>query len=74
MPLARAGVPVVGIDRSPDMLARAIERRRRVPRARRPQVLRGDIRTLPLPAGAFGAVMAPYGLFQSLLRESDLAA
>jgi SAM-dependent methyltransferase len=74
MPLARAGVPVVGIDRSPDMLARAIERRRRVPRARRPQVLRGDIRTLPFPDAAFGAVMAPYGLFQSLLRESDLAA
>jgi len=73
-PMARAGVPMVGIDRSPDMLARAVVRRRRLPRARRPHLLRGDIRTLPFRDSAFGAVMAPYGLFQSLLRESDLGA
>lgn len=73
MPMARAGVPIVGIDRSADMLARAAERRRRLPKARRPMILRGDIRTLPFPDRTFGAVMAPYGLFQSLLRESDLA-
>jgi ubiquinone/menaquinone biosynthesis C-methylase UbiE len=72
-PMARSGVPMVGIDRSADMLARAIERSRRLPRARRPRLVRGDIRTLPFAARTFGAVMAPYGLFQSLLRESDLA-
>ena len=72
LPLARSGVPMVGIDRSPDMLARAVERRKRLPRAKRPQLLRGDIRTLPFPDRTFGAVMAPYGLFQSLLRESDV--
>ena len=72
VPLARAGVPMVGIDRSPDMLARAREGRRRLPRARRPHLVRGDIRTLPFADRGFGAVMAPYGLFQSLLRESDL--
>lgn len=73
MPLARAGVPMVGIDRSTDMLARARERSRRLSRVRRPRLLRGDIRTLPFSRSCFGAVMAPYGLFQSLLRESDLA-
>lgn len=74
VPLARAGVPMVGIDRSPDMLARAVERSRRLPRARRPHLLRGDIRTLPFTDARFDAVMAPYGLFQSLLREADLSA
>ena len=73
MPLARAGVTMVGIDRSPDMLTRAHERRRRLLRARRPGLVRGDIRSLPFASSSFGAVMAPYGLFQSLLRESDLA-
>jgi len=39
----------------------------------RPGLVRGDIRTLPFPSGSFGAVMAPYGLLQSLVRESDLS-
>jgi ubiquinone/menaquinone biosynthesis C-methylase UbiE len=74
LPLGRAGVPLVGIDRSAPMLARA---RRRVARTRlgRPvRLVRGDIRTLPFPAAAFSMVMAPYGVLQSLLRERDLAA
>lgn len=71
-PMARAGIPMVGIDRSVDMLARAIARVGRLPRSLRPAVLRGDIRTLPFSSAAFGAVMAPYGLLQSLLRRSDL--
>lgn len=73
-PLARAGVPMVGIDRSPDMLARARDRRRRIARILRPGLIRGDIRALPLPDRTFGAVMAPYGLLQSLLGEADLSA
>ena len=72
MPLACAGVPMVGIDRSPDMLARASVRRRRVPRLRRPAIVQGDIRTLPFRDRTFGAVMAPYGLLQSLVRDADL--
>jgi ubiquinone/menaquinone biosynthesis C-methylase UbiE len=74
LPLGRAGVPLVGIDRSGPMLARA---RRRVARTRlgRPvRLVRGDIRALPFPTGAFSMVMAPYGVLQSLLRERDLAA
>jgi ubiquinone/menaquinone biosynthesis C-methylase UbiE len=74
LPLGRAGVRIVGIDRSAPMLARA---RRRLIRGRiRPRVrlVRGDIRHLPFPASAFAAVVAPYGVLQSLLRERDLMA
>jgi ubiquinone/menaquinone biosynthesis C-methylase UbiE len=74
MPLGRAGVHLVGIDRSDPMLARA---RRRLARARldgQVGLVRGDIRALPFPASAFAMVMAPYGVLQSLLRERDLAA
>lgn len=74
MPLGRAGVRLVGIDRSDPMLVQA---RRRVARARlagRVGLVRGDIRALPFPASAFAMVMAPYGMLQSLLRERDLAA
>ena len=86
LPLARAGVPMVGVDRSAAMLAFA---RRRIARGRLQGHLRlvqADIRHLPfLPAVApptkkghrrdrFAMVMAPYGILQSLLHERDLAA
>jgi len=74
VPIGRAGVHLVGVDRSEPMLARA---RRRVARARlgaRVRLIRGDIRRLPFPASSFAAVLAPYGVLQSLLRDRDLAA
>jgi len=76
LPLARAGARITGIDRSSPMLDRA---RRRVKRARlssSAQLVRGDIRFLPFPTREqpFAAVMAPYGVLQSLLRETDLKA
>lgn len=80
LPLARAGVPLVGLDRSAAMLARA---RRRVRHSRprtTPQLVRGDVRYLPFQAtgprarGGFAMVIAPYGLLQSLTRERDLQA
>lgn len=74
IPLARAGVPVVGIDRSEAMLARARQRIRRGRLASPPRLIRGDIRWLPFGAAMFPLVMAPYGVLQSLLRERDLAA
>jgi len=75
LPLARAGVPLVGIDRSDPMLARARARVRRARLSGRVQLIRGDIRFLPFAsASTFSMVMAPYGLLQSLLRERDLAA
>ena len=86
-PLWRAGVSIVGIDRSAAMLARAVKRRRTAARrsparakSRRstavPDIhfIRGDIRHLPFPDGTFPMVIAPYGILQSLLRERDLAA
>ncbi|HSL24316.1 MAG TPA: class I SAM-dependent methyltransferase [Vicinamibacterales bacterium] len=71
-PLSRAGVPIVGIDRSQPMLARA-QRRLRRPAVSAP-VVRGDIRALPFRSRAFDMVIAPYGMLQSLTREQDLRA
>jgi SAM-dependent methyltransferase len=74
-PVARSSrVPVVGIDRSAAMLAHAVVRMRRVPRASRPAMLRGDIRRLPLADERFDRVIAAYGLLQSLLTPRDLDA
>lgn len=72
IPLARAGVPLVGIDRSAPMLER-VEGRRRRARLALPLV-RGDIRALPFATRAFEMVLAPYGVLQSLVRERDLTA
>jgi SAM-dependent methyltransferase len=75
LPLARAGVTVVGIDRSAAMLERAARRVRRSRLGDRVRLVRGDIRHLPFAeARPFPLVMAPYGVLQSLLRERDLAA
>jgi SAM-dependent methyltransferase len=73
IPLARAGVSLVGIDRSDAMLARARQRIRRGRLGSRARLLRGDIRALPFRPSSFPLVMAPYGVLQSLLRERDLA-
>jgi SAM-dependent methyltransferase len=35
-------------------------------------LVRGDIRELPWTGGSFALVMAPYGILQSLVRETDL--
>jgi SAM-dependent methyltransferase len=78
LPLARAGVRVVGIDRSGPMLERAAKRlallRKRTSGARKPRLrlVRGDIRFLPFESGAFRTVLAPYGVLQSLIRARDL--
>jgi SAM-dependent methyltransferase len=65
---------LLGIDRSEPMLARARRRLARVPKAVRPLLLRGDVRALPVRAGKLGAVVAAYGLLQSLLNDRDLDA
>ena len=73
LPLVRAGVDTVGVDRSMPMLACARRRVRRlaVPAGR--VFVRADIRQLPL-ASVFSLVIAPYGILQSLLSDRDLAA
>jgi ubiquinone/menaquinone biosynthesis C-methylase UbiE len=80
LPLARAGVPLVGIDRSERMLERASRRlkawrRRQTGRKRTGlRLVRGDIRSLPFADGDFDTVLAPYGILQSLVRDRDLTA
>jgi SAM-dependent methyltransferase len=74
IPLAREGIALTGIDRSAPMLDRARQRATRLPLGRRLTLTRGDMRALPFRHGAFGLVMAPYGVLQSLTREKDLAA
>ena len=72
VPLTRGGSRVFGIDLSEPMLDRA---RRRLKRARLPvRLARGDIRALPYRSSSFAAVMAPYGIIQSLTSDADLAA
>jgi SAM-dependent methyltransferase len=70
LPVARAGVRVVGVDRSAPMLDRA---QRRIRRAQgiRAALVRADIRQLPF-ADHFSLVIAPYGILQSLTRDRDL--
>ncbi len=74
LPLARAGVSIVGVDRSKPMLDRA---RRKLARLRRDvdaRLVRCDIRDLPLATGGpVSLVIAPYGILQSLVRDRDLA-
>jgi SAM-dependent methyltransferase len=83
VPLLKVGVPLVGIDRSAEMLARIPKIRRtpnpksRIPnpKSRVPSpFVRGDIRHLPFAPRTFNTVIAPYGLLQSLLADRDLAA
>jgi ubiquinone/menaquinone biosynthesis C-methylase UbiE len=76
-PLARAGIEVVGIDRSAPMLARAIAKSiTKLPNYQLTncRFVRGDIRALPFVARSFSMVLAPYGILQSLTRPSDLTA
>jgi SAM-dependent methyltransferase len=75
IPLAKAGIRVVGVDRSMPMLVRARDRRdgRHLPSRVGPRFVRADMRALPFGAGHFDAVLAPYGILQSLLSDRDLA-
>jgi ubiquinone/menaquinone biosynthesis C-methylase UbiE len=79
LPLARAGVRLVGVDRSAHMLTRAIRRvealnRKRHGRRARIRLVRADIRALPFRPALFSTVIAPYGILQSLVRDADLSA
>jgi ubiquinone/menaquinone biosynthesis C-methylase UbiE len=81
LPLAEAGVNLVGVDRSAPMLARARARLTKTtaadaaaPAGRHPRLVRADIRALPFAAASFAMVLAPYGILQSLIRPRDLDA
>jgi SAM-dependent methyltransferase len=66
-PLIKAGVDLVGVDRSAAML-------RRIPRLPNARFVRADIRALPFARTSFSMVIAPYGILQSLTRDRDLVA
>jgi ubiquinone/menaquinone biosynthesis C-methylase UbiE len=75
--LARAGIHLVGVDRSAAMLERArhrVDSVRRGARFAHPTLVRGDIRALPFRRDSFRCVLAPYGVLQSLLADADLVA
>jgi SAM-dependent methyltransferase len=81
LPLASAGVPLIGVDRSAAMLALARRRLNRGRLHRHLRLVQADIRQLPFASAAMvrrrsrdgvAMVMAPYGILQSLLSERDL--
>src|SRR5436190_16434455 len=75
LPVSRTGARIIGVDRSAEMLSHARRRLRRAAGGRNASLVRSDIRTLPFRKSArFDLVMAPYGILQSLIRESDLRA
>jgi SAM-dependent methyltransferase len=80
VPLARVGIDIIGIDRSAPMLLRArryareVRRRGRGAKVAGVRIVRGDIRALPFRNRSFSAVIAPYGVLQSLTRSRDLMA
>lgn len=76
IPLAKAGVEIVGVDRSAPMLEQARKRIRAGGSKGPPRVrlVRADIRALPFGDGSFPTVIAPYGILQSLTRPRDLTA
>src|SRR5947208_11094304 len=67
-PLAKAGVDIVGIDRSAPMLARAIANSPPRQLTNLLRLVRGDIRALPFFDRSFAMVIAPYGILQSLTQ------
>lgn len=73
MPLWRARERALfGVDLSAAMLERL---RRKARRAKLPpRVARADMRMLPYRSSSFGAVIAPYGVIQSLTSDADLDA
>lgn len=75
LPVARVAQRFVGIDRSEPMLSRLRARLRRGGLTGRASIVRGDIRALPFRRRwRCRLVMAPYGMFQSLLSDADLEA
>jgi SAM-dependent methyltransferase len=82
-PLLRDGHAVVGVDRSPAMLARAAARIARLgaPARRRALLVRGDLRQLPIgtdlgraghSAGRFPLAIAAFHSVQHLVDDGDL--
>ena len=72
VPMRRQGIPIIGVDRTGELLRRVAPRARRSRTACPPLAL-GDATKLPFAGDAFRLVMAPYGFLQSLLSDALLA-
>ena len=70
IPIARAGVTVVGLDRSASMLARAAEKAEGLANVR---WVEGDMREFELPE-RFGLIFVPFRSFQHLMSIDDQLA
>lgn len=75
LPVARAGIEVVGVDSSPRMLERLEERLAGEPEAvrRRVRLVQGDVRTVRVE-GEFPLVTAPFRVVQHLVEQADQRA
>ena len=75
LPVARAGIEIVGVDGSEKMLERLESRLAEEPEAvrRRVRLLQGDIRTIHAD-GEFALVTAPFRVVQHLLEREDQRA
>ncbi len=73
LPLARAGHPVVGVDISPAMLARARQSLGAEPEAVRARValVEGDARAADVPGAPFDLAIAPFRVLQHLVETDD---
>lgn len=72
-PLIDAGVDLIGVDRSAAMLDRFRSSKASRSIETGAKLVRADIRALPFRASSYAAVIAPYGILQSLTRPRDLA-
>lgn len=75
LPVARAGVEIVGVDSSAEMLARLAASLAREPEAvrRRVRLVEGDARTVRVP-GEHALVTAPFRVIQHLVKRADQRA
>lgn len=71
--IAERGVGVVGVDRMPEMLARAAERIAKLPAKTRERIelVRGDIRAVRL-GRRFPLVISPFNVFMHLYERRDV--
>ena len=72
IPLAEAGIPVVGLDISPEMLAKARQKIAACPEEvqKRVELVEGDMRDLRLEQ-QFELILIPYRAFQHLMTPQD---
>jgi len=72
--LARSGYQVVALDRMPEMLEGLRDKLAGKKIASKVEILQGDMREIPLPAGSVPMVIAPFNAMMHLYAWDDLLA